>query len=80
METGGRSGCIFNAAKEIALDGFLAGRIGFMDMSGVVEATLDAMSSDFRLTIPPSDLEEVLEVDQIARQRAWAAIETRETA
>jgi 1-deoxy-D-xylulose-5-phosphate reductoisomerase len=80
METGGRSGCIFNAAKEIALDGFLAGRIGFMDMSGVVEATLDAMSSDFRLTNPPSDLEEVLEVDQIARQRAWAAIETRETA
>jgi 1-deoxy-D-xylulose-5-phosphate reductoisomerase len=25
METGGSAGCVFNAAKEIALDGFLAG-------------------------------------------------------
>ncbi|MDG4648381.1 1-deoxy-D-xylulose-5-phosphate reductoisomerase [Roseibacterium sp. SDUM158017] len=80
METGGRAGCVFNAAKEVALDGFLAGRIGFMDMSGVVEATLDAMSSDFGLTIPPSDLEEVLAVDQMARKRATAVIATRETA
>jgi 1-deoxy-D-xylulose-5-phosphate reductoisomerase len=80
METGGRAGCIFNAAKETALDGFLGGRIGFMDMAGVVDRVLDAMSSDFRLSDPPSDLEEVLAVDQMARERAWAAIETRETA
>jgi hypothetical protein len=51
-----------------------------MDMAGIVEATLDAMSSDFRLTNPPSDLEDVLAVDQMARDRAWSAIDTRETA
>ena len=79
METGGYTGTCFNAAKEIALDGFIAGRIGFMEMSGVVSATLDAMSSDFCLTNPPSGLEEVLEVDQMARKRAWAAIMTRES-
>jgi len=80
METGGRAGCIFNAAKEIALDGFIAGRIGFMDMSGIVEATLDAMSTEFSLTIPPSTLEEVLEVDHMARDRAWSCISQKETA
>jgi 1-deoxy-D-xylulose-5-phosphate reductoisomerase len=77
METGGSSGCVFNAAKEIALDGFLAGRIGFMDMSGVVEATLDAMSSEFGLTNPPSTLEDVLQTDHMARKTAWGLIEKR---
>jgi 1-deoxy-D-xylulose-5-phosphate reductoisomerase len=74
METGGRSGAVFNAAKEIALDGFIAGRIGFMDMSGVVESTLDAISSQIRLTSPMSSLEDVLETDHMARQTAWAII------
>jgi len=77
METGGCAGCVFNAAKEVALDGFLGGRIGFMDMSGVVEATLDAMSSEFGLTNPPTTLEDVLETDHMARQAAWRLIETR---
>lgn len=77
METGGSSGCVFNAAKEIALDGFLAGQIGFMDMSGVVEATLDAMSSEFGLTNPPSTLEDVLQTDHMARKTAWGLIEKR---
>lgn len=74
METGGKSGAVFNAAKEIALDGFIAGRIGFMDMSGVVESTLDAISSQIRLTSPMSSLEDVLETDHMARQTAWAII------
>ncbi len=74
METGGKAGAVFNAAKEIALDGFLAGRIGFMDMAGVVDATLDAVSSDFRLTNPMSSLEDVLTTDHMARQTAWDQI------
>ncbi len=74
METGGKAGAVFNAAKEIALDGFLASRVGFMEMAGVVEATLDAVSSDFRLTNPMSSLEEVLQVDHMARQTAWDQI------
>jgi 1-deoxy-D-xylulose-5-phosphate reductoisomerase len=77
MQTGGCAGCVFNAAKEIALDGFLEGAIGFMDMSGVVEATLDAMSSEFGLTIPPSTLEDVLETDHMARKTARGLIEKR---
>jgi 1-deoxy-D-xylulose-5-phosphate reductoisomerase len=77
METGGSAGCVFNAAKEIALDGFLGNRIGFMDMAGVVEATLDAMSSEFGLTNPPATLEDVLKTDHMARRTAWDLIEKR---
>ncbi|MEM8788924.1 MAG: 1-deoxy-D-xylulose-5-phosphate reductoisomerase [Pseudomonadota bacterium] len=40
MELGGVAGAVFNAAKEAALDAFLAGRIGFLDMADMVEAAL----------------------------------------
>ncbi len=79
METGGKTGCIFNAAKETALDGFLAGRIGFMDMSGIVEGTLDAISSKTSLSIAPNTLEDVLNTDHMARDMAWAQIEQHQT-
>ncbi|NKX45998.1 1-deoxy-D-xylulose-5-phosphate reductoisomerase [Roseicyclus persicicus] len=79
METGGRSGAAFNAAKEIALDGFIGGRIGFMQMAEVVDRTLDAISSRICLTSPMSSLEDVLETDQMARQTAWHQIAQMET-
>ena len=80
METGGRAGAVFNAAKEIALDGFIAGRIGFMQMAQVVDRTLDAISSHLGLTSPMSGLEDVLQTDQMARQMAWTEIEKMERA
>jgi len=43
MEEGGLAGAIFNAAKERALDHFIAGRLGFMDMAPLVEAVLERM-------------------------------------
>jgi len=79
METGGRSGAVFNAAKEVALDGFIAGRIGFLQMSEVVERVLDAISSRVCLTSPMSDLEDVLHTDQMARQMARTQIAQMET-
>ncbi|PWK62697.1 1-deoxy-D-xylulose 5-phosphate reductoisomerase [Roseicyclus mahoneyensis] len=78
METGGRSGAVFNAAKEVALDGFIAGRIGFMQMSEVVERVLDAISPRLCLTSPMSSLEDVLDTDQMARQTATTQIEQME--
>ena len=78
METGGRSGAVFNAAKEIALDGFIAGRIGFMQMAEVVDRTLDAISPRLCLTSPMSSLEDVLDTDQMARQTAMSQIEQME--
>jgi 1-deoxy-D-xylulose-5-phosphate reductoisomerase len=80
METGGRSGAVFNAAKEIALDAFIAGRIGFMQMSEVVDRTLSAISSQLCLSSPMSNLEDVLHTDHMARQTAWIEIEQMERA
>lgn len=70
MRQRGLTGAAFNAAKEIALDHFMEGRIGFLDMAGIVEDTLDALSSETRLGNAPSGLEDVLAVDHLSRTRA----------
>jgi 1-deoxy-D-xylulose-5-phosphate reductoisomerase len=73
MATGGLAGAAFNAAKEIALDEFIAGRIGFLDMAALVEQTLDRISRDMRLGNAPGGLEDVLAMDHLARKTAMAA-------
>lgn len=70
MATRGLAGAAFNAAKERALDLFLAGRIGFMDMARVVEATLDHLSGECTLNRDPQRLEDVMQIDDLARIRA----------
>ena len=40
LSEGGGAPAVLNAANEIAVGGFLAGRIGFLDITGVVETTL----------------------------------------
>lgn len=73
MEQGGLSGAVFNAAKERALDGFIAGEIGFLDMSRVVDRTLDKMSSGAGLQSASITLDNVLETDRLARIYAGEA-------
>ncbi|MFN4098787.1 MAG: 1-deoxy-D-xylulose-5-phosphate reductoisomerase [Pararhodobacter sp.] len=70
MQTGGASGAVFNAAKETALDHFIAREIGFLDMAPVVEATLAAFDD---LARAPGSLAEVLDIDAEARRRAGEA-------
>jgi len=41
MDEGGNMPCIMNAANEIAVHAFLAGKIGFLQMSDVVEYTME---------------------------------------
>ena len=74
MAEGGLSGAVFNAAKERALDAFIAEEIGFLDMSRVVEATLDKMSPDIRVQSGGMTLDMVMETDRLARLRAADAI------
>jgi 1-deoxy-D-xylulose-5-phosphate reductoisomerase len=80
MRIGGVAGAAFNAAKERALDGFIAGEIGFADMARVVEATLARLSVDPGLGNAVSSLDTVLQMDHLARQRAGEAIHDRERA
>ncbi|MFZ5709495.1 MAG: 1-deoxy-D-xylulose-5-phosphate reductoisomerase [Pseudomonadota bacterium] len=74
METGGSAGAAFNAAKEAALDAFIAGRVGFTAMAGVVEEVLARMSAGTGLGIPPASLDNVIETDLEARRHARAVI------
>ena len=76
MAIRGLAGAAFNAAKEVALDGFLAGRIGFMDMARVVETALERLSADPGLGNDAMGLEDVLSMDHLARVRAAEAIST----
>ena len=75
MQAGGAAGAVLNAAKEQALDDFIAGRLRFPDMAAAVEATLAALSARDGFSTPPADLATVLNWDQQARQFAagWAA-------
>ncbi len=74
MDEGGMSGAVFNAAKERALDGFIAGEIGFLDMARVVDVTLDKMSSSDGLQNAALSLDNILETDRLARIRAGEAM------
>ncbi|WP_294611587.1 1-deoxy-D-xylulose-5-phosphate reductoisomerase [uncultured Roseovarius sp.] len=61
MEMRGLSGAVFNAAKERALDRFIAGHIGFWEMNEVVEEVLT------RLTGDPAEMNAALTLDCVSR-------------
>ena len=44
LEKGGNAPCILNAANEIAVWAFLKNRIGFLDITAVVEKTLEKIT------------------------------------
>jgi len=77
MARGGMAGAVFNAAKEIALDGFIDGRLRFPQMAEVVEDTLDQLNSDSSLIDANMTLDNVAQVDHLARQAAKAVINKR---
>jgi 1-deoxy-D-xylulose-5-phosphate reductoisomerase len=65
LQTSGSAPNVLNAANEIAVEAFLAQRIGFADIADVVEKTLSAS------TIQPLDrLSTVFAVDKEARREA----------
>jgi 1-deoxy-D-xylulose-5-phosphate reductoisomerase len=76
MAEGGLAGAAFNAAKEAALDGFIAGRINFVRMSEVVEEVLTRLSVDRSLIHAEITLDNVRAVDDMARMTALNIIET----
>lgn len=78
MATGGLAGAVFNAAKEVALDGFIEGKIGFLRMAGVVEDVLSTLSGHIPLGKPPLSLDMVLETDCEARRVARDVIATQQ--
>jgi 1-deoxy-D-xylulose-5-phosphate reductoisomerase len=70
-ERGGTYPCAFNAANEVAVAAFLDGRIGFLDISALVEDALEAVDG-----APAGDLEELVEADMQARRLAQGRLAT----
>ena len=57
------------AANEVAVAEFLAGRLGFYEIVGIVEETLSLMN-DSAINGFPSDLDTVIGIDRAARGQA----------
>ena len=79
MTRRGVSGAIFNAAKERALDHFIAGHIVFTDMQSVVEEVLDALCDAPEARNAGLTLDVVARMDHLARMRADQVVSARKT-
>lgn len=62
LRAGGNKSCILNAANEVVVGAFLDDKIGFLEMSDVIERTLDKVEF-----IANPTLEDYLETDRLAR-------------
>ena len=69
LNKSGNMPCVLNAANEIAVYGFLRNRIGFLDMTELVERAMDKITY-----IPQPTLEEYFESDAEARNFAASLI------
>lgn len=64
-EAGGCYPAVMNAANEVAVAAFLDGKIGFLDISAIVEQLLSGYSNAM-----PMSIEDILEADRAARHAA----------
>jgi 1-deoxy-D-xylulose-5-phosphate reductoisomerase len=69
MEAGGAAPTVLNAADEVAVCEFIAGRIPFLAIPALVEATLEAAARR-GLLAEPAGIDEALAVDHVARSLA----------
>ena len=72
IQAGGGAPAILNAANEIAVGAFLDGRIGFLQITALVEETLAKVTAT-----KPGSLEDVLALDARARAKAKDLLEQR---
>ncbi|HEY4895474.1 MAG TPA: 1-deoxy-D-xylulose-5-phosphate reductoisomerase [Solirubrobacteraceae bacterium] len=66
---GGTAPCVLNAANEIAVYAFLAGRLRFLEIAEVIERTLEELGSE-----PVLSFESLYEADRMARTLAGESV------
>ncbi|WAJ46897.1 1-deoxy-D-xylulose-5-phosphate reductoisomerase [Mycobacterium sp. Aquia_216] len=72
-ETGGCMTAVYNAANEEAAAAFLDGRIGF---PAIVRTIADVLSAADQWAVAPANVDEVLDAQRWARERAQRAVTT----
>lgn len=70
LQVGGTMPAVLNAANEIAVAAFLERRLGFRDIHRIIEQTMERHGVKH-----PRELEEILEVDRWAREKALSLIQ-----
>ena len=70
LEQGGTAPLVFNAANEIAVEAFLRNRIGFLQISDIIDHSLNTSSNK-----PTGSIAELLDLDGQVRQLATSRIE-----
>jgi 1-deoxy-D-xylulose-5-phosphate reductoisomerase len=73
LEQGGAAPTVLNAANEVAVERFLAMRVGFSEIAELVEQALDRAA----VIPPPSSIDEVIAIDLETRQIVGKMIEVR---
>jgi 1-deoxy-D-xylulose-5-phosphate reductoisomerase len=68
-QAGGTAPCVLNAANEIAVHAFLAGRLSFLGIAEVIERTLSVLPGG-----PTRAFESLYEADREARRIAEEAV------
>jgi 1-deoxy-D-xylulose-5-phosphate reductoisomerase len=74
---GGAAAAVLNAANEVAVESFLAGQIGFLDVAAVVEDVLDRARGLDLISKSPSSFDEVIDIDLWGRSEARACAARR---
>lgn len=72
LDKGGNAPCVLNAANEIAVASFLREEIGFLEMSDLIEETLEKVEF-----IAHPSLEDYVQTDQIARKLTDESIKSK---
>ncbi len=72
LEKGGNLPCVLNAANEVAVHAFLDRKIGFLDMSNLIEECMSQVEF-----IAQPTLEEYEHTDMLSRHMAQSLIETK---
>ncbi len=69
IKTGGTMPAVLNAANEIAVEAFLKGKIGFMDIPNIIKNTMGAYTVKYNYSI-----DELLQSDEWGRQYAQSLL------
>lgn len=70
LKAGGTAPALLNAANEVAVSAFLQGRLGFLGIAQLIEATMTALPHE-----PADTLERLFDADARARRHAGQALD-----